>query len=94
MPKLPPRAGRSTEDALTDAGIWRDDVRVVECRAAKRYPGGGRRRPGRAWMRDRDREDRHATANPYTEQAGGPHGTAIVSLIVASRIADKFRLTR
>lgn len=32
---------RSTEDALTDAGIWRDDARVVECRAAKRYPGEG-----------------------------------------------------
>lgn len=32
---------RSTEDALTDAGIWRDDARVVECIAAKRYPGEG-----------------------------------------------------
>ncbi|HEL3751342.1 TPA: RusA family crossover junction endodeoxyribonuclease [Stenotrophomonas maltophilia] len=32
---------RSTEDALTDAGIWRDDARVVECAAAKRYPGEG-----------------------------------------------------
>lgn len=32
---------RSTEDALTDAGIWRDDARVVECVAAKRYPGEG-----------------------------------------------------
>ncbi len=30
---------RSTEDALIDAGIWRDDARVVECSAAKRYPG-------------------------------------------------------
>nr|WP_307936983.1 RusA family crossover junction endodeoxyribonuclease [Salinispora arenicola] len=30
---------RSTEDALTDAGIWRDDARVVECAARKVYPG-------------------------------------------------------
>ena len=32
---------RSTEDALTDAGIWRDDARVIECTSAKRYPGEG-----------------------------------------------------
>jgi len=32
---------RSTEDALTDAGIWRDDARIVECWSAKRYPGEG-----------------------------------------------------
>jgi len=31
------------------------------------------------------------TANPYTEQVGGPRGTAIVSLVVACRIADKYR---
>jgi Holliday junction resolvase RusA-like endonuclease len=31
---------RSTEDALTDAGIWKDDARVVEYeRLAKVYPG-------------------------------------------------------
>lgn len=30
-------------------------------------------------------------ANPYTEQVGGPRGTAIVSLVVACRIADKYR---
>lgn len=31
---------RSTEDALTDSGIWRDDARVVEySRVAKVYPG-------------------------------------------------------
>ena len=31
---------RSTEDALTTAGIWRDDARVVEyTRLAKVYPG-------------------------------------------------------
>lgn len=31
---------RSTEDALTDAGIWRDDARVVEYgRLAKVFPG-------------------------------------------------------
>lgn len=30
---------RSTEDALTDAGVWRDDARVVEyTRLAKVYP--------------------------------------------------------
>lgn len=32
---------RSTEDALTDAGAWDDDARVVECFSAKRYPGEG-----------------------------------------------------
>lgn len=31
---------RSTEDALTDAGVWADDARVVDYeRAAKVYPG-------------------------------------------------------
>jgi Holliday junction resolvase RusA-like endonuclease len=31
---------RSTEDALTEAGIWKDDARVVEySRIAKVYPG-------------------------------------------------------
>lgn len=40
---------RATEDALTDAGIWRDDARVVEYRRlAKVYPG----------------EDRDALASP------------------------------
>jgi Holliday junction resolvase RusA-like endonuclease len=32
---------RSTEDALSDAGLWRDDARVVEWSGAKRYPGEG-----------------------------------------------------
>lgn len=32
---------RSTEDAITSSGLWRDDARVVECTAAKRYPGEG-----------------------------------------------------
>jgi Holliday junction resolvase RusA-like endonuclease len=31
---------RSTEDALTDAGIWRDDAQVTDLRAQKRYTGG------------------------------------------------------
>ncbi len=40
---------RSTEDALTDAGLWADDARVVEySRAAKVFPG----------------EDRHALDRP------------------------------
>lgn len=30
---------RSTEDALTDAGIWEDDARVVICQAIKVYAG-------------------------------------------------------
>lgn len=30
---------RSTEDALTEAGTWEDDARVVECVARKVYPG-------------------------------------------------------
>lgn len=32
---------RSTEDALTDAGLWRDDAKVIECTAAKRYNDEG-----------------------------------------------------
>lgn len=31
---------RSTEDALTDAGVWVDDARVVSCAAKKVYCGG------------------------------------------------------
>ena len=30
---------RSTEDALTDAGVWEDDARVVHCDAVKVFPG-------------------------------------------------------
>ncbi len=30
---------RSTEDALSDAGAWEDDARVVECLARKVYAG-------------------------------------------------------
>ena len=30
---------RSTEDALTDAGKWEDDARVVRCVAMKVFPG-------------------------------------------------------
>lgn len=30
---------RSTEDAMTDAGVWRDDARVVEVSARKVYAG-------------------------------------------------------
>lgn len=34
------KLARSTEDALTTAGLWRDDARVVEyTRLAKVYPG-------------------------------------------------------
>ena len=32
---------RSTEDALTDAGLIRDDARIVEWGGAKRYPNEG-----------------------------------------------------
>lgn len=39
MPDLS-KLARSTEDALTDAGLWRDDARVVEYeRLAKVFPG-------------------------------------------------------
>lgn len=39
MPDLS-KLARSTEDALTEAGIWRDDARVVQYdRLAKVYPG-------------------------------------------------------
>lgn len=32
---------RSTEDALTDAGLWADDARVIGGNIWKRYPGEG-----------------------------------------------------
>lgn len=32
---------RSTEDAITDAGLWEDDSRVVEMTACKRYVNEG-----------------------------------------------------
>lgn len=32
---------RSTEDALTDVGVWEDDARVVDLRANKVYPNEG-----------------------------------------------------
>ncbi len=32
---------RSTEDALTDAGVWEDDSRVVSLYARKVFPGEG-----------------------------------------------------
>jgi Holliday junction resolvase RusA-like endonuclease len=31
---------RATEDALTDAGVWEDDARVVSSEISKVYPGG------------------------------------------------------
>lgn len=42
-PRLPASApdtdklGRSTADALTDAGIWRDDAQITDSHLAKRY---------------------------------------------------------
>ena len=37
------KLARSTEDALTDSGVWADDARVVEyLRLAKVYPGEDR----------------------------------------------------
>lgn len=30
---------RSTEDALTDAGVWRDDAQIIRAIAFKTYPG-------------------------------------------------------
>lgn len=32
---------RATEDALTDAGVFEDDARVVECMSRKLYPNEG-----------------------------------------------------
>lgn len=32
---------RATMDALTDAGVWRDDGQVVDARAVKTYPDEG-----------------------------------------------------
>ena len=37
---------RSTEDALTEAGVWEDDARVISMRATKNYVGDGMDRPG------------------------------------------------
>ena len=37
------KLARSTEDAISDSGVWADDARVVEClRLAKVYPGEDR----------------------------------------------------
>lgn len=33
------KLARSTEDALTDAGVWTDDARVVELIVRKSFPG-------------------------------------------------------
>lgn len=33
---------RSTEDALSDAGAWDDDARVVKCISSKVYPNEGK----------------------------------------------------
>jgi Holliday junction resolvase RusA-like endonuclease len=35
------KLARSTEDALTDAGVWTDDARVIELVSRKVYPGEG-----------------------------------------------------
>jgi Holliday junction resolvase RusA-like endonuclease len=32
---------RSSGDAMTTAGVWRDDAQVVELECAKRYPNEG-----------------------------------------------------
>jgi Holliday junction resolvase RusA-like endonuclease len=39
---------RSTEDGITESGLWRDDALVVVCTAQKLYPGqvGALDRPG------------------------------------------------
>jgi len=37
---------RSTEDALTDAGVWVDDARVVHCVSAKYYTDATHPDPG------------------------------------------------
>lgn len=29
---------RATEDALTDAGVWEDDARIISCRSMKVFP--------------------------------------------------------
>ena len=52
---------RSTEDALTDAGIWEDDARVIRyTELSKVYPGEGRGsldRPGvRIWIKAVDQQ--------------------------------------
>ena len=36
------KLARSTEDALTDAGVWTDDARVVTLVSSKVFPGEGR----------------------------------------------------
>lgn len=34
------KLARATSDALTDAGIWRDDGQVTDCHLSKRYADG------------------------------------------------------
>ena len=43
-----------TLDSLTDAGVWADDSRVVDLRAAKRYVAGGQRPGVRVLVRPAD----------------------------------------
>lgn len=40
---------RAVFDALTDAGVWQDDSRVVSMKATKRYAGGDGAIPG-VWV--------------------------------------------
>lgn len=40
---------RAAFDALTDAGVWRDDSRVVEMKVVKRYEGDDGEMPG-VWV--------------------------------------------
>lgn len=37
---------RSTEDAMTEAGVWEDDGRVIDCHPVKLYTGDGLDVPG------------------------------------------------
>lgn len=64
------KLARSTEDALSDAGLWADDARVVEyARLAKVFPGEDPEaldRPGvriRVWRREPAAQAASATAS-------------------------------
>jgi Holliday junction resolvase RusA-like endonuclease len=41
---------RSTEDALTTAGVWRDDAQVVSCTASKRFARPGEALGAELWI--------------------------------------------
>lgn len=78
---------RSTEDALTDAGIWRDDARVVRYRDTyKAYPGEDAHAltsPGaviRVWLLEQLVAKPRPAVAPYLPAAAAPEGITDIAL--------------